>query len=188
MKKYYYYLLLNSYYSSTSINHYFSAMNLFFPIFNEELLSDTRLSQLPTGSVLLHIEDWLAGVQRSSRRKKTLKIKNKPILAKEGQKLNSFLLTTNTQRLTTRKAKYKPDTNPIQTHSNPFAKGSNQKKYINCRASLQLQLLRNAQHPIVNEKHSKPDSKRRLFDKLSFCVIVYSGLGGRCKRICAEKS
>jgi hypothetical protein len=54
-------------------------------------------------------------------------LKNKPILAKEGQKLNSFLLTTNTQRLTTRKAKNKPDTNPIQTHSNPFAKGKKPK-------------------------------------------------------------
>jgi hypothetical protein len=41
--------------------------------FSAELFSDTRLSQQPTGGVLLHIEDWLAGVQRSSRQKKPLK-------------------------------------------------------------------------------------------------------------------
>jgi len=43
-------------------------------LFSAELFSDTRLSQQPTGSVHLHIEDWLAGVQRSSRQKKPLKI------------------------------------------------------------------------------------------------------------------
>ena len=42
-------------------------------LFSEELFSDTRLSQQQTGGVLLHIEDWLAGVQRSSRKKKPLK-------------------------------------------------------------------------------------------------------------------
>jgi hypothetical protein len=42
-------------------------------LFSAELFSDTRLSQQLTGGVLLHIEDWLAGVQRSSRQKKPLK-------------------------------------------------------------------------------------------------------------------
>ena len=42
-------------------------------LFSAELFSDTRLSQQQTGGVLLHIEDWLAGVQRSSRQKKPLK-------------------------------------------------------------------------------------------------------------------
>jgi len=50
-------------------------------LFSAELFSDTRLSQQPTGGVLLHIEDWLAGVQRSSRKKKPLKtpINQKPL-------------------------------------------------------------------------------------------------------------
>ena len=55
-------------------------------LFSEELFSDTRLSQQPTGGVLLHIEDWLAGVQRSSRQKKPLKNQSKkPFYAKQTQ-------------------------------------------------------------------------------------------------------
>ena len=54
-------------------HHLFLACNPSFLLFSEELFSDTRLSQQPTGGVHLHIEDWLAGVQRSSRQKKPLK-------------------------------------------------------------------------------------------------------------------
>jgi hypothetical protein len=42
-------------------------------LFSVELFSDTRLSQQLTGGVLKYFEDWLAGVQRSSRQKKPLK-------------------------------------------------------------------------------------------------------------------
>ena len=54
-------------------HHLFLARNTSFLLFSEELLPDTRLSQQQTGGVQLHIEDWLAGVQRSSRQKKPLK-------------------------------------------------------------------------------------------------------------------
>jgi len=47
-------------------------------LFSKELFSDTRLSQLPTGGVQLHIEDSQAGVQRSSWEKKLLKMPNEP--------------------------------------------------------------------------------------------------------------
>jgi hypothetical protein len=159
---------------AASINHYFPAINHFFLVFNEVLLSNTRPSQRPTAGVLMHIEDAPEGVQPSCRRKKPLKMQNEPNLniskfttnhyfsamnlfftifstalltdtrplshPKNLQKreplniqnkpnfkemvfnVNSFLLTTNNQSLSTRKAKYKPDTNPIQTHSNPIRK------------------------------------------------------------------
>ena len=42
-------------------------------LFSEELFSDTRLSQQQTGGVLKYADDRLAGVQRSSRKKKPLK-------------------------------------------------------------------------------------------------------------------
>ena len=42
-------------------------------LFSAELFSDTRFSQQPAGGVLKYSEDWLAGVQRSSRQKKPLK-------------------------------------------------------------------------------------------------------------------
>ena len=51
---------------------------LFCLVFSKELFSNTRLSQLSTGGVQLHIEDCQAGVQRSSRQKKLLKMRNKP--------------------------------------------------------------------------------------------------------------
>jgi hypothetical protein len=47
-------------------------------------------------------------------------MQNKPNFNKEGQPLNVLLLTTNDQRLPTRQAKNKPNSNPIQTHSKPI--------------------------------------------------------------------
>ncbi len=72
-------------------HHLFLACNPSFLLFSEELFSDTRLSQQPTGGVLLHIEDWLAGVQRSSRQKKPLKMQNKPNLLSAKMNINSAI-------------------------------------------------------------------------------------------------
>ena len=79
-----------------------------FLLFSEELFSDTRLSQQPTGSVHLHIEDWLAGVQRSSRQKKPLKMQNKPNFRKAKMNINSAI-TKNYENISPiRKCQNKP--------------------------------------------------------------------------------
>ncbi len=59
-------------------------------LFSAELFSDTRLSQQPTGGVHLHIEDWLAGVQRSSRQKKPLKRSKQTQFAESPNERNLF--------------------------------------------------------------------------------------------------
>jgi hypothetical protein len=87
-------------------------------LFSAELFSDTRLSQQPTGGVHLHIEDWLAGVQRSSRQKKPLKMQNKP---------NSLNALMNVNTVTTKNYENKrladmAETNPIQTQFKPNSK------------------------------------------------------------------
>ena len=92
------------------------------PLFSEELFSDTRLSQQPTGGVLLHIEDWLAGVQRSSRQKKPLKRninQNGARYAKQTQfkkcPNNHKPLSNNALQKFTRRALWRA--NPIQTQN-----------------------------------------------------------------------
>ena len=80
-----------------------------FLLFSEELFSDTRLSQQPTGSVHLHIEDWLAGVQRSSRQKKPLKMQNKPNFRNEKMNITSALTKDYENIPPTRKCENKPN-------------------------------------------------------------------------------
>jgi hypothetical protein len=46
-------------------------------------------------------------------------MQNKPNFGKDGNASSSLLLTTNDQRLTTREAQNKPNTNPIQTQYKP---------------------------------------------------------------------
>ena len=95
-------------------HHLFLACNPSFLLFSEELFSDTRLSQQPTGGVHLHIEDWLAGVQRSSRQKKPLKMQNKPNLLKTLMNVSSCF-TMNYEQLTINYAnKNKPNSKPIK--------------------------------------------------------------------------
>jgi hypothetical protein len=89
-------------------------------LFSAELFSDTRLSQQPTGGVHMHIEDWLAGVQRSSRKKKPLKrsiilnviMQNKPNLYRFCA-VNSDCTKKQTQ------------TNPIQTQNKAIFRTKN---------------------------------------------------------------
>jgi hypothetical protein len=76
-------------------------------LFSAELFSDTRLSQQPTGGVLLHIEDWLEGVQRSSRQKKPLKRSIK-MDVKMQNKPNSKIAQMNTTPYLTRPYKNLP--------------------------------------------------------------------------------
>ncbi len=112
-------------------------------LFSAELFSDTRLSQQPTGGVLKYFEDWLAGVQRSSRQKKPLKrsikkrviMQNKPnllnaqmnvtsVLTKDYENDNTFRLPENKANQTQYKANQTqfppqkpastPKTNPIK--------------------------------------------------------------------------
>jgi len=80
-----------------------------FLLFSEELFSDTRLSQQPTGSVHLHIEDWLAGVQRSSRKKKPLKMQNKPNLLSARMNVTSFITKDYENISPTKKCQNKPN-------------------------------------------------------------------------------
>jgi hypothetical protein len=97
------------------------------PLFSAELFSDTRLSQQQTGGVLLHIEDWLEGVQRSSRQKKPLKsstilkgiVENKPNLQITQTNITSCPARRYKNLPLHRHAKTnpnKPNSNPKQTH------------------------------------------------------------------------
>ena len=63
-------------------------------LFSKELFSNTRLSQLSTGGVQLHIEDCQAGVQRSSRQKKLLKMPNEPNFKTSGQPVTLDMIRT----------------------------------------------------------------------------------------------
>ena len=102
-------------------HHLFLACNPSFLLFSEELFSDTRLSQQPTGGVHLHIEDWLAGVQRSSRQKKPLKMQNKPNLLYTQMNISSAI-TMNYEQLTMNYAnKNKPNSKPIKPNTNPIS-------------------------------------------------------------------
>ena len=90
------------------------------PIFNEELLANTRLSQRPTAGVLVHIEDGLAGVQRSSRRKKPLKndlftlkgVQNEPNLNNSKIAVTPFMTERCAPLDTWYRGKNEPNTNP----------------------------------------------------------------------------
>jgi len=90
-----------------------------FLLFSEELFSDTRLSQQPTGSVHLHIEDWLAGVQRSSRQKKPLKMQNKPNLLSAEMKLNFYLTKDYENIPPAEKCENKPNRTQFQPKNEP---------------------------------------------------------------------
>jgi len=84
-------------------------------LFSKELFSDTRLSQLSTGGVQLHIEDCQAGVQRSSWEKKLLKMQNEPNL-----QTSPVLLTTVIAGTYNEKPHLSPKpTNPIEPKANP---------------------------------------------------------------------
>ncbi len=92
-------------------------------LFSAELFSDTRLSQQLTGGVLLHIEDWLAGVQRSSRQQKPLKrsikkrviMQNKPNLPNAQMNVSPFITKDYENKRLADVAK----TKPIQTQFYP---------------------------------------------------------------------
>jgi len=92
-------------------------------LFSAELFSDTRLSQQPTGGVLKYFEDWLAGVQRSSRQKKPLKrsikkrviMQNKPNFQNAQMNVNTVITKDYENKRLYRCVK----TNPIQTQYNP---------------------------------------------------------------------
>ncbi|MHC4069144.1 MAG: hypothetical protein ACYSR8_06135 [Planctomycetota bacterium] len=95
-------------------------------LFSAELFLDTRLSQQLTGGVLLHIEDWLAGVQRSSRQKKTLKrqinqnntfMQNKPNFKITEMNSNPYLTMDYRNETPLRQ----PQNKPNQTQSNPIS-------------------------------------------------------------------
>jgi hypothetical protein len=100
-------------------------------LFSAELFSDTRLSQQLTGGVLKYSEDWLAGVQRSSRQKKPLKSDQNGIIMQNKPNFMPFLSPKSRfhQKTNPNKPKNKPiftpknplkaKTNPIQTQSNP---------------------------------------------------------------------
>ncbi len=126
-------------------HHLFLARNTSFLLFSEELLPDTRLSQQQTGGVQLHIEDWLAGVQRSSRQKKPLKtilgtstlvesplqivsfMQNEPNFLETQINVTSFYTKDYENKRLADAAKtnpiqtqYKANTKPIQTQSKPL--------------------------------------------------------------------
>ncbi len=119
-------------------HHLFLARNTSFLLFSEELLPDTRLSQQQTGGVQLHIEDWLAGVQRSSRQKKPLKtilgsstsvesplqissfMQNKPNFLDAQINVTSFIIKDYGNFYLLERRKNKANTNPIQTQTNPI--------------------------------------------------------------------
>ncbi|MEE9303941.1 MAG: hypothetical protein V3U84_09150, partial [Thiotrichaceae bacterium] len=63
----------------------------------------------PTGSVHLHIEDWLAGVQRSSRQKKTLKMQNKPNFLSAKMNITSAITKDYENISPTKKCENKPN-------------------------------------------------------------------------------
>jgi len=96
-------------------------------LFSTELFSDTRLSQQQTGGVLLHIEDWLAGVQRSSRQKKPLKrsikmnmnMQNKPNLRNDQMNTNSVPTRDYRNEMPRGRGQNKANTKPIKPNSNP---------------------------------------------------------------------
>jgi len=87
-------------------------------LFSKELFANTRLSQLSTPGVQLHIEDCQAGVQRSSREKKLLKMQNEPNLRKSPMLLTTVIAATyNEKPLVNQKI-----TNPIEPNTNPISK------------------------------------------------------------------
>ncbi len=103
-------------------------------LFSAELFSDTRLSQQPTGGVLKYFEDWLAGVQRSSRQKKPLKrsirkrviMQNKPNLPNARMNVTSFYTVDYENKSNRKLGENKANTNPIQSqykaNTNPIPK------------------------------------------------------------------
>ena len=89
-------------------------------LFSKELFSNTRLSQLSTGGVQLHIEDCQAGVQRSSRQKKLLKMRSKPNFQKSRLTVTLAMIRTYSDNCPKKHKKSKPNPNPIQTQPNPI--------------------------------------------------------------------
>jgi hypothetical protein len=108
-------------------------------LFSAELFSDTRLSQQQTGGVLKYFEDWLAGVQRSSRHKKPLKsdqngiiMQNKPNLCVfwavsgdcEEKQTQSNPIQTQNKAIFDPPATPQTQNKPNQTQSKPNKKAS----------------------------------------------------------------
>jgi len=67
-------------------------------LFSKELFSLARFPQLSTPGVQLHIEDCQAGVQRSSRQKKLLKMQNEPNFTMHPSNLSAVLIETYNER------------------------------------------------------------------------------------------
>ena len=88
-------------------------------LFSKELFSNTRLSQLSTPGVQLHIEDSRAGVQRSSRQKKLLKIPNEPNFQKSRLSVTLAMIRTYNETCPNTHKKSEPNPNPIRTRSEP---------------------------------------------------------------------
>ena len=79
-------------------------------LFSKELFSNTRLSQLSTGGVQLHIEDCQAGVQRSSHQKKLLKMRNKPNFQPSRLTVTLDMIRTYNDNFPEKRKKNKPKT------------------------------------------------------------------------------
>jgi len=84
-------------------------------LFSKELFALARFPQLSIPSVQLHIEDSRAGVQRSSRQKKLLKMQNEPNFTMHPPKLSAVLIETYNERALPDMTK----TNPIEPNTNP---------------------------------------------------------------------
>jgi hypothetical protein len=103
-----------------------------------------------------------------------LKAQNKPNLPKDGNAPSSLLLTTNDQRLTTREAQNKPNSNPIQTQTNPI--GWRRKMNVTS-----LLLTTNDQRLATREAQNKPNSnpiqtQTKPAHQVSFLFSYYSCL------------
>jgi hypothetical protein len=95
-------------------------------LFSKELFSNTRLSQLSTGGVQLHIEDCQAGVQRSSREKKLLKMRNKPNFQKSRQTVTLDMISTYNEKKLLPTKKNKPKTHQKRTKNEQKRTKTNQ--------------------------------------------------------------
>ena len=104
-------------------------------LFSKELFSDTRLSQLSTGGVQLHIEDWQAGVQRSSWEKKLLKMPNKPNFQMSRLSVTLDMTSTYNANFPKKRKKNKPKTHQKRTKTSQIP---NINRIVNALAPIKI--------------------------------------------------
>jgi hypothetical protein len=113
--------------------------------------------------VHLHIEDWLAGVQRSSRQKKPLKMQNKPNLLSAKMNINSAITKDYEYERLGRRAKTNPNPSSMRDTKNEKQSQISKEEMNITSATTKDYKNETSSHPTkTNPTQSKPNRRYRL--------------------------